>query len=96
MKKISTLMATVFADMLGFAIIFPLLPFYALELNAKAWVIGLILAIFSVAQIISAPLWGRFSDRFGRRPALILGLLFSAVAFVIFNLLILYCDKIFN
>ena len=84
MKKIWTLMATVFVDMLGFAIVFPLLPFYALELDAEPWVIGLILAIFSVAQIITAPLWGRFSDRFGRRPAIILGLFASMVAFIIF------------
>ncbi len=85
MKKITALMGIAFVDMLGFAMIFPLLPFYALNLHADVWVIGWMIASFAVAQLVAAPLWGRFSDRFGRRPALIAGLTASAVAFVVFG-----------
>ena len=84
-KKISVLIGVGFVDMLGFAMIFPLLPFYALRLNAEEWVIGWMIASFSIAQLAAAPLWGRFSDKFGRRPALIAGLAGSAIAFVVFG-----------
>ena len=85
MKKITALMGIAFVDMLGFAMIFPLLPFYALNLKSDVWVIGWLIASFSVAQLVAAPLWGRFSDRFGRRPALIAGLTASAIAFLVFG-----------
>ena len=84
MKRIAVLMATAFVDMIGFAIVFPLLPFYALRLNADPWMIGWMIATFSIAQLASAPLWGRVSDRYGRRPAIIIGLCASAIAFVVF------------
>ena len=80
------LMATAFVDMLGFAMIFPLLPFYALRLAAPEWMIGWMIAIFSIAQLASAPVWGRLSDKYGRRPAIIAGLGASAVAFVVFGM----------
>ena len=85
MRKISVLIGIGFVDMLGFAMVFPLLPFYALRLDAAEWVIGWMIASFSIAQLASAPLWGRVSDRFGRRPALIVGLAASGVAFVVFG-----------
>ena len=85
LKKLTVLIATAFVDMIGFAIVFPLLPFYALRLHASPEVIGVITAAFSVAQLASAPLWGRVSDRYGRRPALLVGLFASAVAFVVFG-----------
>jgi MFS family permease len=86
MKRISVLMATAFVDMIGYAIVFPLLPFYALEFDAEAWLIGWLIAAFSVVQLASAPFWGRFSDRYGRRPAILLGLCTSAVAFAVFGI----------
>ena len=85
MQKISVLIGIGFVDMLGFAMVFPLLPFYALRLHADAWVIGWMIASFSIAQLASAPLWGRVSDRFGRRPALMVGLAASGIAFVVFG-----------
>ncbi len=84
MKRISVLMATAFVDMMGFAIVMPLLPLYARNFDAPYWVIGWVIAVFAVMQLIAAPLWGRFSDRFGRRPAILLGLCVSAVAFTMF------------
>jgi multidrug resistance protein len=82
--KLTVLMITAFVDMLGLAMIIPLLPFYATKLGASATVVGILIAAFSIAQLASAPLWGRFSDRYGRRPALLVGLLVSAAAYVIF------------
>ena len=84
MKRISVLMATAFVDMLGVAMVFPLVPFYALRLKAEPWMIGWIIASFSIAQLMSSPLWGRVSDRYGRKPALLVGLGASSVAFVVF------------
>ncbi len=86
LKQLSVLIATCCIDMMGFAMVLPLLPFYALKLQATPEVIGLMTASFSVAQLVSAPYWGRFSDRYGRRPALLVGLFASAVAYVIFGL----------
>ncbi len=85
MKRISILMATAFVDMIGFAMVFPLLPFYALRFQAPEWVIGWMIAVFSIAQLASAPLWGRVSDKYGRRPAIIAGLLAGAVSFTVFG-----------
>lgn len=84
MRRIAVLMATAFVDMVGGSIIFPLLPFYALKLNAAPWMIGWMIAAFWIAQLASAPLWGRVSDRYGRRPALLAGLAASAVGFLLF------------
>ena len=70
--------------MLGYAMVFPLLPIYAVRLDADAFTIGLMVASFSVAQFAASPLWGRLSDRFGRRPALMVSLVGSATAFTIF------------
>jgi multidrug resistance protein len=77
-------MFTAFVDMLGLIIIYPLLPFYATRLGANAATVGALVAAFSVAQLVSAPAWGWMSDRYGRRPAILVGLLVSAVAYVIF------------
>ena len=82
--KLTVLMVTAFIDMLGMLMILPLLPFYAKDLGAGGFVVGLLVSSFSVAQLLSAPLWGRFSDKHGRRPALIVGLASSAVAYVVF------------
>lgn len=77
-------MVTAFVDMLGLIIVYPLLPFYATRLGANAAMVGALVAAFSVAQLLSAPAWGWMSDRYGRRPAILVGLLVSAAAYVIF------------
>ena len=73
---------TVFIDLLGFGIIVPLLPFYAESYGASAFTVGLLGTVFSLMQFIVAPLCGRWSDRVGRRPVILYGLLASAVAYV--------------
>ena len=85
-SRLTILIATCSVDMIGFAMVLPLLPFYALELKASPVIIGLIISSFSVAQLLSSPIWGRVSDRYGRRPALLIGLSASALAYLIFAL----------
>ncbi len=84
MGKLVVLMITAFIDMVGTLMIIPLLPFYAKEFGANGLVVGLLVSSFAIAQLVSAPMWGRFSDRYGRRPALMVGLGASAIAYVIF------------
>jgi MFS family permease len=74
------LWTTVAVDLLGFGIVVPLLPLYARRLGAGPASIGLLLAAFSAAQFVSAPLLGRLSDRVGRKPLLIAALAGTAVA----------------
>lgn len=86
LRRLSVLMATAFVDMIGFAIVLPLLPFYALRLGAEEWMVGPLVAAYAVAQLASSPVWGRVSDRYGRKPIVLIGLFASAVAYVIFGL----------
>ncbi|HVN79213.1 MAG TPA: MFS transporter [Terriglobia bacterium] len=100
MKKSPLLIifVTVFLDLVGFGIVLPLLPFYAQNFGATALVIGLLSTSFSLMQFLFAPLWGRISDRIGRRPIILLGLLGSSVSYLIFglasSLLILFISRI--
>ncbi len=64
----------VFVDLIGFGMIIPLLPFYGEHLDATPAQVGLLMAVYSMAQFLTAPLWGRLSDRIGRRPVLIISL----------------------
>ncbi len=84
MGKLIVLMVTALIDMIGLVMVIPLLPFYAERFGATSAEIGILIGAFSIAQLASAPFWGRFSDRRGRRPTLLLGLLISAVSYVVF------------
>src|ERR1043165_1838452 len=94
--KMFALMITAFVDMLGLLMIIPLLPFYVKTLGGQGIdllgmhfgigiISGAIVASFTVAQLLSAPMWGRFSDRVGRRPTLLIALSASAIAYLIFG-----------
>jgi multidrug resistance protein len=85
MKRLWVLMAVCFVDMLGLMLVVPLMAFYALRLHAPEWMVGPLIASFAVAQLVSSPIWGRLSDRYGRRPAIIVGLCASGLAYVIFG-----------
>ena len=85
MKRLWVLMAVCFVDMLGLMMVGPLMPFYALSFDAADWMVGPLLSAFAVAQLLSSPYWGRFSDRYGRRPALMVGLSTAAIAFAVFG-----------
>jgi len=85
MKRLAVLMAVCFVDMLGLMLVAPLMPFYATRMGAPEWLVGPLIAAFAVAQLVSSPIWGKFSDRYGRRPAVIIGLSASALAYVVFG-----------
>jgi MFS transporter, DHA1 family, tetracycline resistance protein len=72
----------VFIDLLGFGIIIPLLPFYAEHFHADPFTVGLLMATYSLAQLIAAPLWGSLSDRIGRRPVLLITLGGAAASYI--------------
>jgi multidrug resistance protein len=74
---------TVFIDLLGFGIIIPLLPFYAESFGANAFVIGLLGTSFSLMQFLFSPVWGRLSDRMGRRPIILIGLAGSCASYLV-------------
>ena len=87
MKKAGLgVLGTVFVDMIGFGIVLPLLPFYADDLGASPLEVTSIIASFSVVQLIAAPIWGRMSDRVGRRRLLLIGLFASALSYLLFAL----------
>src|SRR5690349_21040879 len=78
---------TVFIDLLGFGMVLPLLPLYAKQFSegASGTTIGLLMASFSAMQFLFAPVWGRISDRVGRRPVLMVGLAGSVVFYALFG-----------
>lgn len=86
MRKPSVLVIflTVFIDLIGFGIVVPLLPVYSQHFGASGLVIGLIFAVFSAMQFIFSPIWGRLSDRIGRRPVLLLSTAGAAVSYAVF------------
>jgi multidrug resistance protein len=75
---------TVFIDLIGFGIIVPLIPSYSEHFGARGIVIGVIFASYSAMQFIFSPIWGRWSDRFGRRPILLISTAGAAVSYVLF------------
>jgi len=86
LRRLWVLIALSFVDMIGALMVLPLMPYYALKLRATPEQIGLITAAFSIAQLVFAPIWGRVSDRYGRRPALLIGLVASTIAYAVFGL----------
>src|SRR5436309_10588526 len=102
-------MITAFVDMLGLLMIIPLLPFYVKSLGGSGINVlglhlgigslsGIIVAAFTIAQLASAPMWGRFSDRVGRRPTLLIALGAAGIAYLIFgfatSLFLLFLSRI--
>ncbi len=77
---------TICVSLIGFGIVIPLLSFYAQQFQASELQVGLLFASFSVAQLVASPVLGDWSDRWGRRPVLIMSLLGSAVSFVMLAL----------
>lgn len=77
-----TLLLIVVIDLIGFGLVIPLLPFYAERFHATPDVVTLVLAIYSLTQLLSAPVWGHLSDRFGRRPVLLTSLAGVALSYL--------------
>ncbi len=81
--RLLTIFFIVFVDMLGFSLILPLLPYYAESYGATAAIVGLLVASYAAAQLIGAPLLGRLSDRYGRRPILLISVVGTLTGFLL-------------
>ncbi len=77
---------TVVIDLLGFGIVLPLLPLYGEAFDARGITLSLLFISFSAMQFVASPIWGRFSDRFGRRPIILIGLTGSVASYTLFGL----------
>lgn len=99
-KPMLLLFLAVFIDLIGFGIIIPVLPFVAENFGANGFVLGIFVASFSLMQFIFAPFWGMLSDKVGRRPVMLIGILGTAISFIIFglstSLLMLFISRILN
>ncbi len=85
-KNVWILFFTLVVVMLGFGIVIPILPFYIDHMGAGGSALGMLMSIFAVMQLIFAPFWGQLSDRVGRKPILLVGVLGNAVALILFGL----------
>ena len=97
-RELVILMITAMIDMIGVLMILPLLPFFAQRLGAGGLEVGLLVSSFSLAQLLSAPIWGRLSDKWGRRPVIMIALFSSAISYAVFGfahtLLLLFVSRI--
>ncbi|WP_221568343.1 MFS transporter [Alkalihalobacillus sp. TS-13] len=82
-KALPILFLVMFMVMVGFGIIIPVLPFLAEEVGGSPFELGLLMAVYSIMQLLFAPMWGRISDRIGRKPVMMLGVAGLAISFFI-------------
>ena len=83
-RSLSIIFLTVAIDLIGFGLILPLIPIYSESFHASGFVIGAIISAYSLMQFIFAPVWGRLSDRIGRRPVLLASTCCACLSYVIF------------
>ncbi|MED4352016.1 MFS transporter [Schinkia azotoformans] len=83
-KALLLLFIIMFLVMVGFGIIIPVLPFFAEEIGASPTELGWLMAVYSLMQLLFAPMWGRISDRIGRKPVLLIGIAGLALSFFLF------------
>ena len=97
-RSLLAIFLVVFIDLLGFGVVLPLLPYYADRFGANAAVTGLLVASYAAAQFIATPILGRLSDRFGRRPILMLSIAGNVLGFGLLalanNLWLLFAARI--
>ena len=84
--SLAVLFGVVIVDLVGFGIVMPILPFYAKEHGASATALGGIFTAYAAAQFVCAPLWGRLSDRIGRRPVMLGTIAGTALALLLLGL----------
>ena len=82
-KRLFSILLVVFIDLLGFSLILPLLPYYAETFSASKFQTGLLIAVYALMQLIGAPILGRLSDRFGRRPVLLISIFGTFLGFLL-------------
>jgi len=86
MRSVLILFITLFIVMVGFGIVIPVMPFFSISMGATPFQIGLLMASYSLMQFIFSPLWGTLSDKYGRKPIILVGLSGFAVTFTLFGL----------
>ncbi len=84
-KNLIILFFTMVVVMMSFGIVIPIMPFYIESFGGNGLGLGMLMAIFSVMQFIFAPIWGALSDRFGRKPILLIGALGNAISLLMFG-----------
>lgn len=80
-KKLLTLLLIVFIDLIGFGIVIPILPLLVTEVGGSAFLVGAIIASFSLFQFVFGPILGRLSDKYGRRPVLIISSILNSISY---------------
>jgi MFS transporter, DHA1 family, tetracycline resistance protein len=92
------LFLTVFIDLIGFGMVIPFLSFYAREYGASGLAVGAVVGVYSIMQFFFAPVWGRLSDRVGRRPVLLISLTASFTGYLLFaftrSLSVLFASRV--
>lgn len=86
MKRIAVILSMLITVFIGFGLIIPVLPLMVTGVGAQKYNLGMMLAVYSAVAFVMSPFWGRISDRFGRKPVLITGLLGFALSFLLFGL----------
>lgn len=93
-KAMGVLVLAVFIDLLGFGIVIPLLPYWSISLGADPFIFGMLVASYSAMQFMFAPIWGRISDRKGRRPVILVGLTGTIIGFSLLSSTALFLDNL--
>jgi MFS family permease len=92
------LFLTVFIDLIGFGMVIPFLSYYAREYGASGTTVGAVVGVYSIMQFFFAPVWGRLSDRVGRRPVLLISLTASFTGYLLFaftrSLTVLFASRV--
>ena len=96
--SLGVLFLTVFIDLIGFGMVIPFLSFYAREYHASGVAVGAVVGVYSIMQFFFAPVWGRMSDRIGRRPVILISLTASCIGYLLFgfgrSLAILFASRV--
>jgi MFS transporter, DHA1 family, tetracycline resistance protein len=99
-KSLIPIFLVIVVDILGMTIILPLLPFYAEQMGASATTVGLLVSTFAICQLVGGPILGRLSDRFGRRPLLLVSQAGTLIGFIILayadNLWLLFISRVID
>lgn len=99
-RPLILILVFVFIDVLGFGLILPLLPYYAADFNASSLMVGLLLSANALTQMIGAPILGRLSDRYGRKPLLIASISGTVLSFLVLgwakSLAVLFLSRIMD
>ena len=97
-RSLLVLFLTVFIDLIGFGMVIPFLAYYAREYGASGMTVGAVVGIYSIMQFFCAPVWGRLSDRIGRRPVILISLTASCLGYFMFafahSLIVLFASRV--